>query len=99
MWLLPVTQRIDVGIAARQQNAVESGDNGVDVIRLGDEADVYRSTAGGLQGLAVKTRKIKAIGREFNAHRDADAWSFIHAPIITYVSRNALLDLHSNEFL
>src|ERR1043166_656218 len=82
-----------------QQNAVQSIRDRVDVIRLRNQADVNGSTTSGLNSLAVITRKIKAIGWEFNAHRNADAWSSIHAAIITYVTPNALLDLHSNEFL
>ena len=95
MRLLAVAQRIDVRVASGEQDAIEVRDHGIDVICIGNQADVQRSTAGGLDGLAVVAPKIETIGCLFNAHRDADAWSCLHHPsgaipsaaIITYVRK------------
>jgi len=73
MRFVPVAQRIDVRVAARQQDAVQSFDNGIDVLGIWDQADVYRSAAGGFDCFTVVARQVEPVGREFNAHRDADA--------------------------
>src|ERR1044071_604440 len=79
MRLLAVTQWIDVGVASRQQDAIQSFDHGIDVIAMWNQADVHRSAAGSFNGFAVVTRKIEAISGVFNAHRDADTWSCLHS--------------------
>jgi hypothetical protein len=60
---------------------------------------VHGSAARGFHGFAVIARKIEAIGREFEAHRNPNAWSFVHAAIITHSTPNAVLDFGSSEFL
>ena len=45
MRLLAVAQRIDVGVASGKQDAVELCDDGVDVISVWNQADVYRKAA------------------------------------------------------
>jgi hypothetical protein len=59
-----------------------------DVIGIRDQADVYRSAAGGLDRFAVVPREIESVGSMFNAHRDADAWSLSRHSlnIITHVA-------------
>src|SRR6185369_1932867 len=76
--LLTVAQRIDIGVASGKQYAVELRDDGVDVLRFWNQADVYRQPAGGLDRLTVVASKIETIGCLFNAHRDADAWSCLY---------------------
>ena len=78
MRLLAVAQRIDVGVASGKQDAVELCDDGVDVIRVWNQADVYRKAAGCFDSFAVIAPKVETIGCVFNAHRDADAWSCLH---------------------
>jgi hypothetical protein len=73
MRLLSVSQRIDIRIATRQQQTVQSFDDSVDVVRLWNQADEDGRAAGGFDSFAVKARKVKTIGCVFNAHRDADA--------------------------
>jgi hypothetical protein len=53
-------------------------DHGLNIIGVWNQTNVYWSTTSGLDGLAVVARKVKSIGFEFDAHRDADAWSCVY---------------------
>jgi hypothetical protein len=53
MRLLPVTKRVDIRVAARQQECVKSGYNSVNVVDFGDQTDVNRRASRGLNGFAV----------------------------------------------
>src|ERR1051326_8406962 len=53
--LLAVSQRIDIGVAAGKQDAVELCDHRIDVVCLRNQADVYRKTPRGLDSLGVIT--------------------------------------------
>ena len=78
MRLLTVDQGIDIGVAARQSDTVKTLDNCVDIVRSWNQADMHRRTAGGFDCFTVVTREIESVGGVFNAHRDPDAWSFLH---------------------
>src|SRR3569832_501514 len=114
MRLLAIPQRIDVGVAAGQQDAVELCDYGIDVVGLRNQTDVYRKTARGLDSLAVVASQIESIGCLFDAHRDADAWSCLYHSVrsnslhryhnlceqnCVTTTRKGVHDLHCNEFL
>src|SRR6185369_9394182 len=97
VWLLTISQWINVGVASGKQYAVELRYDGVDVLCFWDQADVNRKPAGGLDSLAVVAPEIETIGCLFNAHRDADAWSCLYHSvravpsfaIITHVLKTA----------
>jgi hypothetical protein len=78
MWLLAVAQWVDIRVAARQQDSVQTFDDRVGVIGVWNQADVKRSPAGRFDCLAVVTAKLESIGGVFNAHHDTDAWSCVH---------------------
>src|SRR5262245_55944856 len=90
MWLLSITQRIDIRIAAGQQDAVQTGDHGLDVIGARNQTDMHGSAACSLDRLAVMTRKVEPVRGVFDAHRDADAWSCLHH----FAKDNSLLRYH-----
>jgi hypothetical protein len=73
--LITVTKRIDVRIAARQKDSIESGDRVANKLLVWDQWDVDRQSTGSLDGFTVMSRKIEAVGFEFDAHRDSDAWT------------------------
>src|SRR5215213_603614 len=93
MRLVTVAQRVYVGVASGKQDAVQLCDHRVDVIGVWNQAYMNGDAAGRLDGLTVIPSKIETIRCLFDAHRDTDAWSWLHhsvrsipsAAIITYV--------------
>src|SRR5689334_15590023 len=99
MRLLAVPQGIYVGVTARKQDAVELCDYSVDVVGLGNQADVHRNATSSLDSLTVIPSQIESISCLFKTHRDADARSCLchsagaipSTAIITHVHKTASL--------
>src|SRR6266542_723108 len=71
--LRTVAHRVDIGIAAGQQYPVETTDYSGDIIRPWYQTDVHGRDTCRYYGLAVVTRKVKAIRPQLKPHCYADA--------------------------
>src|SRR5579885_2679317 len=73
--LAPVEQRVNIRVAARQKNPVETGDDRFDVGGVRDQWDVQGQAPRGLDRLAVVTREVEPLHLKLHAHRYPNQWS------------------------
>src|ERR1700755_1409468 len=93
--LAPVEKWVNVGIASREKNPIQTLDDCLYVRGVRDERYVHRRTAERLDRLAVITREVKPLGLKLDAHRYPYRWpSLFH--LFSYPCR---LPYHNSKFL